>query len=51
MILVNATAARSSGALSILNQFVSHISFTDGNQYYLFIDTNYKEIVQAANIK
>ena len=50
-ILVNATAARSSGALSILNQFVCHISPTDGNQYYLFVDTNYTEIVQVANIK
>ena len=50
-IIVNATAARSSGALSILNQFVTHILPADGNQYYLFVDTNYKEIVQAANIK
>ena len=49
--LVNATAARSSGALSILNQFVTHILPTDGNQYYLFVDTNYKEIVQGSNIK
>ena len=50
-ILINATAARSSGALSILNQFVTHISPTDGNQYYLFVDTNYKEIVEGNNIK
>ena len=51
VLLVNATAARSSGALSILNQFASHIPSTDGNQYYLFVDTNYQEIVQAENIK
>lgn len=50
-ILINATAARFSGALSILNQFVTHIPPTDGNQYYLFVDTNYQEIVQAENIK
>ncbi len=50
-IILNVTAARSSGALSILNQFVSHIPPTDNNQYYLFVDTNYKEVVQAANIK
>lgn len=49
-ILVNATAARSSGALSILNQFVSHIPKDDGNKYYLFVDTNYKEIVQQSNV-
>ena len=49
--MINATAARSSGALSILNQFVTHIPPTDGNQYYFFVDTNYQEIVQAENIK
>ena len=51
IIVINATAARSSGALSILNQFVTHIPPTDGNQYYFFVDTNYQEIVQAENIK
>lgn len=49
-ILINATAARSSGALSILNQFVSHIVPSDGNQYYLFVDTNYTGIVHQPNI-
>lgn len=49
-ILVNATAARSSGALSILNQFVSRIPKDDGSKYYLFVDTDYKEIVQQSNV-
>lgn len=49
-ILVNSTAARSSGALSILNQFVSHIPEDDGNRYYLFVDTHYKETVQQSNV-
>ena len=51
IILINATAARSSGALSILNQFVSHISSNDGNYYILFVNPDYKEIVQGENIK
>lgn len=50
-ILINATAARSSGALSILNQFVSHISSNDGNHYVLFVDPDYKEIVHGESIK
>ena len=51
IILINATAARSSGALSILNQFVSHISSNDENHYILFVDPDHKEIVQGENIK
>lgn len=50
-LFINATAARSSGALSILNQFVSHISSNDGNHYVLFVDPDYKEIVHQPNIK
>ena len=50
-VLVNATATRSSGALSILNQFVSHISSNDGNYYILFVDPDYKEIVHGESIK
>lgn len=38
-ILVNATAARSSGALTILRQFLSHLGKEDRvNQYFLFYD-------------
>lgn len=50
-ILVNATAARSSGALSILNQFITHIVSNDYNQYCIFVDANYKEIVHQPNIE
>ena len=50
-VLVNATATRSSGALSILNQFVGHISSNDGNYYVLFVDPDYKEIVHGGCIK
>lgn len=41
-IIVNATAARSSGALSILNQFIDNISLSDANRYYLFVDKSFK---------
>lgn len=51
LILVNATAARSSGALSILNQFIDHIKLTGENQYCIFVDVNYKERVHGNNIK
>ena len=51
MILVNATAARSSGALSILNQFITHINSNDSNQYCIFVDTDYAEIKHSPNIQ
>ena len=50
-ILVNATATRSSGALSILNQFVTHINSDDCNQYCIFVDVNYEEIRHSPNIQ
>lgn len=50
-IVVNATAARSSGALSILNQFITHIDSNDNNQYCIFVDTDYVEIKHGTNIQ
>lgn len=41
-IIINATAARSSGALSILNQFIDNISLSDASRYYLFVDKSFK---------
>lgn len=39
IIIVNATATRSSGALTIYNQFISHLaSHIGSDQYYLFVD-------------
>lgn len=43
-ILVNATAARYSGALSILNQFIENIPLDGQNQYYIFVDPNFRRI-------
>ena len=50
-ILINATAARCSGALTILNQFITHIKQNDGNSYYIFVDTNYEPVSHFTNIK
>lgn len=43
-IIVNATATRESGALTILNQFIEHIQTDKSDQYYVFVDQNYKII-------
>lgn len=43
-ILVNATAARYSGALSILNQFIENIPLDGQNQYYIFVNPNFRKI-------
>lgn len=43
-IIVNATAARSSGALSILNQFIENIPLGDENKYCIFIDPSFRKI-------
>lgn len=43
IIIVNATAARSSGALSILNQFIDNIPPSNATRYYLFVDKSFKE--------
>lgn len=38
-ILVLASASRTSGALTIYKQFLSHLeNYLDGNQYYIFVD-------------
>lgn len=50
-IFVNATAARSGGALSILNQFIIHINPNDRNLYCIFVDTDYVEIKHYPNIQ
>lgn len=50
-ILVNATAARSSGALSILCQFIDGIHLKDNNQYYIFVDTNFVPVRITRNIE
>lgn len=45
VILVNATAARSSGALSILNQFIDHIPCgAHADDYVLFVDPDFTQI-------
>lgn len=38
-IIVNATAARTSGALTILKQFLSNIPLPSNDYYYIFIDS------------
>ena len=43
-IVVNATAARTSGALSILNQFINHIPQESFDIYYIFVDAGYSQI-------
>ena len=50
-ILVNATAARSSGALSILNQFITHINPSDSNRYCIFVDVDYVEVKHSPDIE
>ena len=50
-IIVNATAARSSGALSILKQFINNIPSDSENIYYIFIDPNIEIPIQANQIK
>ena len=40
-IIVNASALRSSGALSIYKQFISHLrNNINGNKYYIFVDSS-----------
>lgn len=51
VILINATAARISGALSIFNQFLFHIPLDGNDRYCLFVDMDYKEIVQHPNLE
>lgn len=42
VIVVNATATRSSGGLSILKQFIANIPKETNNKYYIFIDPELK---------
>lgn len=51
IIIVNATAARSSGALSILKQFVSSIPIGIENTYYIFIDPDIILPIKSNNVK
>lgn len=50
-IIVNATAARSSGALSILKQFINNIPSNSENIYYIFIDPDIEIPIQSNQIK
>lgn len=45
-IVVNATAARTSGALSILNQFINHLPQETSDIYYIFVDSSYSQILR-----
>ena len=51
VILVNATAMRSSGALSILKQFILNIPVEFGHTYYIFIDPEIVLPIESTNIK
>ena len=51
VILVNATAMRSSGALSILKQFILNIPLEFGHTYYIFIDPEIVLPIESTNIK
>lgn len=45
-IIVNTAALRSSGALSIYNQFISHLpDYVSGNSYYIFVDSSVNQPV------
>ena len=50
-IIVNATAARSSGALSILKQFINNIPSDSDNIYYVFIDSDVILPIVSNNLK
>lgn len=50
-IIVNATAARSSGALSILKQFINNVPSDSENIYYIFIDPDIEKPIQSNKIK
>ena len=40
-VIVNAAALRSSGALSIYRQFITHLpKGVNGNRYYIFVDSS-----------
>lgn len=43
VVIVNATAARSSGALSILKQFIDNVPLSNIIRYYLFVDKKFKQ--------
>lgn len=48
-IIVNATALKSGGALTILKQFIS--SITDGNKYIIFIDSSVNLDIDKSNVQ
>lgn len=47
LIIVNATAARTSGALSILKQFVKNIPLASEDLYYIFVDPEVSIVVDS----
>lgn len=47
LIIVNATAARTSGALSILKQFVKNIPLASDDYYYIFVDPDISIVVNS----
>lgn len=47
IILVNATACRTSGALAILNQFVDNISLNGTSRYVVFVDPTVENMSQG----
>lgn len=49
-IIVNATATRASGALTILNQFIANIPSSTSDRYYIFVDWNYRVVRNNENI-
>lgn len=50
-IIVNATATRESGALTVLNQFIDHIPADTLDRYYVFVDWNYRVVRNHENIE
>lgn len=43
-VIVNTSALRNSGALSIYRQFIFHLSeYIDGNKYYIFVDSTVEQ--------
>lgn len=43
-VIVNSSALRSSGGLSIYRQFISHLSeYVNGNRYYIFVDSTVEQ--------
>ena len=50
VIVVNATATRAGGALTILNQFIANIP-NDDFKYVIFVDVSYQRTVKKKNVQ